>query len=198
MVITQSVQYTITIQNVFVYKVSKVIHLPVVIQLKVSHFSLFFLLLNVFILRMLHTAYVSTLYFYFFFLYTFFHFIVVNIPINPCNPSPCGSNSICKEYNGAGSCTCLQGYFGDPYSGCKPECIMNNDCPRDKACLGRKCRNPCPGSCGLNAECRVINHNPSCSCISGFTGNALRICHEIRVPSKNKCNIIRFLITLFK
>lgn len=108
----------------------------------------------------------------------------VELPRNPCNPSPCGANSVCKEYNGAGSCSCLQDYFGDPYVGCRPECIMNNDCPRDKACLGQKCRDPCPGSCGINAECQVINHNPSCSCVPGYTGNALRVCHEIVEPSK--------------
>lgn len=106
-------------------------------------------------------------------------FIVIEIPRNPCNPSPCGSNAICKERNGAGSCTCVKNYFGDPYAGCRPECLMNNDCPHDRACLAMKCRDPCPGSCGLNAECKVMNHNPQCYCRPGYTGNALNLCREI-------------------
>lgn len=98
-------------------------------------------------------------------------------PVNPCNPSPCGANAICKERNGAGSCTCIPEYFGDPYSGCRPECVINTDCPRDKACINNKCKNPCPGTCGLNAECIVANHAPSCSCLVGYTGNPAVACH---------------------
>lgn len=91
------------------------------------------------------------------------------------------------ERNGAGSCTCISGYHGDPYIGCRPECVQNNDCPHDKACLGMKCRNPCPGSCGVNAECNVINHIPQCFCIPGFTGNADTFCKKIE-PSMNIIN----------
>lgn len=103
-------------------------------------------------------------------------------PRNPCNPSPCGANAVCKERNGAGSCICLPDYFGDPYSGCRPECVTNNDCARDKACINQKCQDPCPGVCGFNAECRVVNHAPSCVCLPGFTGNPLTSCHEPPPP----------------
>lgn len=98
---------------------------------------------------------------------------------NPCNPSPCGANSICKEQNGAGSCTCLPDYFGDPYTGCRPECVTNSDCPRERACTGNKCIDPCPGTCGINAECFVANHAPSCNCLPGYTGNPLSSCQLI-------------------
>lgn len=108
---------------------------------------------------------------------------VVEEPRNPCNPSPCGANALCKEKNGAGSCICVEGYFGDPYSGCRPECVTSNECSHDKACLNMKCVNPCPGTCGVNAECSVINHNPQCFCSPGYTGNALFICRKIE-PSK--------------
>ena len=100
-------------------------------------------------------------------------------PKDPCNPSPCGANAVCRQRQGAGSCTCLQDYFGDPYTGCRPECILNTDCPRDKACVNNKCRNPCPGSCGLNAECRVVNHSPSCRCLPGFSGNPIISCQVV-------------------
>lgn len=97
-------------------------------------------------------------------------------PRNPCNPSPCGANAVCKERNGAGSCICLSEYFGDPYTGCRPECVINSDCGLNKACLNNKCRDPCPGTCGLNAECRVVKHTPSCTCIAGYTGDPLSAC----------------------
>jgi len=74
----------------------------------------------------------------------------------PCNPSPCGANAVCKERNGAGSCTCLPEYSGDPYTGCRPECVLNTDCSKARACVRNKCVDPCPGTCGLNAECRVV------------------------------------------
>lgn len=108
---------------------------------------------------------------------------VTERPVNPCNPSPCGANAVCKERNGAGSCTCLPEYFGDPYSGCRPECVTNSDCDRSRACVNNKCVDPCPGTCGINAECRVVNHAPSCSCIPGYTGEPLRACNLI-LPSK--------------
>lgn len=69
-------------------------------------------------------------------------------PSNPCNPSPCGANAICKERNGAGSCSCVPDYFGDPYSGCRPECIQDSECDRSRACVNNKCVDPCIGVCG--------------------------------------------------
>ncbi|KAJ9598210.1 hypothetical protein L9F63_011093, partial [Diploptera punctata] len=117
----------------------------------------------------------------------------VETPRDPCNPSPCGANAVCKERNGAGSCTCLPEYTGDPYTGCRPECVLNTDCNRQRACVRNKCVDPCPGTCGVNAECRVVNHAPSCSCLPGYTGNPLNSCHllqttsPIEQPQKNPC-----------
>lgn len=107
------------------------------------------------------------------------------VPINPCHPSPCGPNAICREHGGAGSCSCLPEYFGDPYTGCRPECVVNTDCPWDKACVCNKCLNPCSGTCGLNTECKVAHHTPVCFCLPGYSGNALVACHPItHDPSK--------------
>lgn len=97
----------------------------------------------------------------------------------PCNPSPCGYNAVCKERNGAGSCTCMKDYFGDPYVNCRPECVQNSDCPYDKSCINTKCVNPCVGTCGQHAECRVIHHLPICSCHPSYTGNPSQGCREI-------------------
>lgn len=94
----------------------------------------------------------------------------------PCVPSPCGINAECREKNGAGSCICLPDYIGNPYEGCRPECTLNSDCPSNKACIRNKCQDPCPGMCGQNAECQVINHRPSCNCIVGYSGDPFRYC----------------------
>lgn len=107
-----------------------------------------------------------------------FVFSTVTFPVPlPCDPSPCGANAICKERNGAGSCSCLPDYTGDPYQGCRPECVQNSDCVHTKACINNKCKDPCVGACGINAQCQVINHQPSCSCLSGYTGDPLKSCH---------------------
>lgn len=94
------------------------------------------------------------------------------IEANPCDPSPCGPNAECNN----GVCKCLPEYQGDPYRGCRPECVLNSDCSKDRACIRNKCLDPCPGTCGQNAECRVINHIPTCTCILNYVGNAFVSC----------------------
>lgn len=101
---------------------------------------------------------------------------------DPCNPSPCGPNSDC--YNGV--CKCKPEFQGDPYSGCRPECVLNNDCPRNKACIKNKCKDPCPGTCGTNAICEVYNHIPMCRCPDGMYGNAFINCLIQQGEFKNK------------
>lgn len=95
---------------------------------------------------------------------------------HPCQPNPCGANAVCREKGGIGSCSCIKEYFGDPYVGCRPECVLNTDCQSSLACINNKCKNPCPGTCGLNAICRVIHHNPTCACLPQYTGDALTSC----------------------
>lgn len=99
--------------------------------------------------------------------------------LTPCTPSPCGSNAICREQDKVGSCICSEGYFGNPYEGCRPECVSDSDCPGNRACTGNKCQDPCPGTCGLNAECTTVNHSPTCYCFPGYTGDAFRRCNPI-------------------
>ncbi len=116
--------------------------------------------------------------------YYLFVFSVESHPpehVSPCVPSPCGANAICKEQNGAGSCVCFPEYFGNPYEGCRPECIVNTDCPTNKACANNKCIDPCPGTCGSNAVCQVVSHKPVCSCLPSYTGDPFRYCSLIPV-----------------
>lgn len=92
--------------------------------------------------------------------------------IDPCALSPCGANAICDN----GECRCLPEYIGNPYEACRPECILNSECARDKTCLKNKCKDPCPGICGQNAQCDVVNHIPVCSCPSGYIGDPFVSC----------------------
>lgn len=85
-----------------------------------------------------------------------FTFIVIEI--DPCSSSPCNYNGECKVRNDVAYCI-------------YPECIINSDCPREKACLAQKCRDPCVNACGIDSICQTINHKPVCSCPSGFMGN---------------------------
>lgn len=46
-------------------------------------------------------------------------------------------------------------------------------------CSNYKCKNPCDGLCGINAECLVRNHKPSCICLHSYTGNPYNLCQRI-------------------
>jgi hypothetical protein len=108
--------------------------------------------------------------------------------ITPCIPNPCGANAQCREQNGAGACTCIDQYIGNPYEGCRPECVLNSDCPSNKACIRNKCQDPCPGTCGQNAECQVVNHLPSCTCYQGYIGDPFRLCRIEQRERKTRLN----------
>lgn len=107
--------------------------------------------------------------------------------INPCLPSPCGPNSQCRDIGGVPSCTCLSGFVSSPPF-CKPECTTNTDCSNDKACINTKCQDPCQGSCGVNALCKVVNHTPMCSCLEGYQGDPFSLCN-IKPPGKDNIHI---------
>lgn len=109
---------------------------------------------------------------------------IVPESVTPCSPSPCGNNAVCREQNGAGACSCLPDFFGNPYEGCRPECTVSSDCAPDKACMRSKCADPCPGVCGQNAECRAVNHVPMCFCLPGYVGEPFRFCHLQPVQRK--------------
>ena len=81
----------------------------------------------------------------------------------PSSPSPCGKNTHCSfdHVKNEVVCACLPGYDrGDPLSpaGCSPECSKDADCGPDLACVNLHCVNTCPGSCGIGAQCKLINH----------------------------------------
>lgn len=100
---------------------------------------------------------------------------------NPCVPSPCGPNAQCRSVGGTPACSCLPNYIGRPPN-CRPECSINEECPGNLACQNERCRDPCPGSCGVHASCVVVKHAPMCTCDPGFTGDPFSGCSPI--PSK--------------
>lgn len=97
------------------------------------------------------------------------------VQTNPCVPSPCGPNAECRVVGDSPSCSCLPEFLGLPPN-CRPECVSNSECPSHLACINQKCRDPCEGSCGANAECRVVSHTPMCVCPSDFTGDPFTQC----------------------
>lgn len=97
---------------------------------------------------------------------------------DPCAGNPCGPNSFCTVLGDEHSCSCLPGYSGRPPQ-CRPECVNHEECTQRQACLLNKCVDPCPGICGINAECFVVSHNPICSCIHGYTGDPFIRCTSI-------------------
>ncbi|XP_065224570.1 uncharacterized protein LOC135848566 [Planococcus citri] len=93
---------------------------------------------------------------------------------NVCIPSPCGPNSECKQKDNRAICSCKKNQLDSP-STCRFECVFNSECPQNKACIGKKCQDPCAGNgmCGKNTSttCEVENHVPICSCKPGLTGD---------------------------
>lgn len=49
-------------------------------------------------------------------------------------------------------------------------------------CYRSKCKDPCPGLCGVNAICLTRNHVSSCICSDTYTGNPYNFCE--RIPLK--------------
>lgn len=99
----------------------------------------------------------------------------IEVPINPCTPSPCGPYSICRETQGHAVCSCQEQYIGSPPS-CRPECMVSSECLPNKACVNSRCVDPCIGACGLNALCNVVNHNSLCSCPNDHVGDPFVQC----------------------
>lgn len=56
---------------------------------------------------------------------------------------------------------------------------MSTECSADKTCKNQKCVSPCPGPCGQNTDCKVINHSPICTCKLKYTGDPFSNCYKM-------------------
>lgn len=59
-----------------------------------------------------------------------------------------------------------------------PGCSTNSDCPDYTACRNTQCINPCAvdAPCAPTANCKVISHQPVCTCPDGFIGSPTTEC----------------------
>ena len=105
-----------------------------------------------------------------------------NPTTDPCTTKPCGEHAICTINNNNPQkvkCQCNDNFVGNPPY-CKPECMRNSDCTLDSACVtGNKCSDPCTDNCGLNTDCKVVNHRPVCACLPGHTGDPFVNCNPL-------------------
>ncbi|XP_046465435.1 neurogenic locus notch homolog protein 3 isoform X1 [Neodiprion pinetum] len=97
--------------------------------------------------------------------------------VSGCDTYTCGTNAKCTISEGRPVCSCLNLHMGDPLVQCvRVECQINEDCLGSRACLNNKCIDPCPGFCGLNAECHTRDHVPTCTCLARYTGDPYTSC----------------------
>lgn len=103
--------------------------------------------------------------------------------LNPClRDGACGKDAMCRVSDHRVLCMCSDGYRGEPSQECSLfECQKDADCEADKRCKDGSCKNPCLefGTCGVNAQCRVINRKSHCSCPPGHAGNPLVECQQV-------------------
>ena len=65
----------------------------------------------------------------------------------------------------------------DPVTGCKVECIFNQDCNIDEHCTNGECVAVCDETrCGTNATCTALYHSGICNCFPEFTGDPYEEC----------------------
>lgn len=116
---------------------------------------------------------------------------------DPCVEfEPCQKPSYCEVVPSSPVrtmiCICPEGYVSSGPATCKPTvpiqpvgCLADSDCAADRACINSICRDPC--NCGPNAECRIKDHKPVCSCAQGYEGNPEIECVHIGCRSDSEC-----------
>lgn len=85
--------------------------------------------------------------------------------------------------------------FGAPPN-CRPECVIHQDCPSNRACIRQRCEDPCIGACGFNAICSAQNHKPICACIDGHEGDPYAGCN-LRQSEYISMLLLQFCIIIF-
>lgn len=75
--------------------------------------------------------------------------------INECSTNPCGENTVCKDTVGSYTCTCKEGFTGDPLKSCLDidECVALEK------------------PCGTSAICENAKPGYNCICPQGYQAN---------------------------
>lgn len=106
------------------------------------------------------------------------------------NPCDCGIHAVCKVQNHRATCSCEEGYEGNPTSACRTVgCRIDSECDSGRACINGNCVNPCiiHDPCGLNAECYPVSNKAQCRCLSGYRGNPWERCNVVGCRSNSDC-----------
>ena len=118
-----------------------------------------------------------------------------------CGPNglPCGGNAECTGIGHKAICTCPVGLEGDPYVTCSTvECRADADCPPDRACINKRCEDPCSieNPCDDSSECKVTNHLADCTCPPGFRGSKGTACAKGKwlYPVNSRAQTVRITI----
>lgn len=101
------------------------------------------------------------------------------VPACAADGSSCGTEAICYGIQHRTVCECPPGLSGNPQIACTlASCKSDNECSSDRACINKKCINPCKQSkdCVEPAVCIPYNHKADCSCPPGFVGNVTTGC----------------------
>lgn len=71
----------------------------------------------------------------------------------------------------------------------QPECTVESDCSLDRTCINQHCQDPCAVSnpCGTNAQCRTLQHRPTCYCPDGWAGNPQVTCYQPECRVDDDC-----------
>lgn len=97
---------------------------------------------------------------------------------DPCThgSAVCEDNKTCEVRKHRPICICKFGFMVNSVGEfvCAPgpvECQLDDGCPRDLACINRRCVDPClfHQPCPPNKQCQVMNHQPVCFCLKDCT-----------------------------
>lgn len=129
---------------------------------------------------------------------------------NPCfEIQPCVANAECKVYDTEPkrtmTCSCKEGYTGKGDVLCTPitqpiehGCTSDEQCAPTQACIDRKCVNPCHvrNPCAKFATCITVDHDPTCRCPPGMTGDGYHKCSPSKSFPKLLFTKIDFILIL--
>lgn len=94
-------------------------------------------------------------------------------------------------------CQCPPDTYTDPNGRCKAiihveqQCHIDSDCNTVEKCIKGSCIEACKVDiCGINAQCKSLNHQALCTCPPGYVGNP-------HIECSNSKNLLLSLATQY-